>query len=404
MPKRATNILLTVSIVMLVGLLWSRALLSISMGLVLIYALYYWNKNNIGSAKSITLYLKNPLLIWCCSPILLLFTGIYQEGFTATNLQLLLTFSVYPIAGLTAIAAEKFDFTKTISQPWIHSALIALLYPLGWFVFHSTSVIEQYGTGKSLPVFMDNDHLRFSIFLCSALLFTILPVNNARYKKISFAILLIAILFLSVRTAWILTFIIVVGYGIHFFMQYRSFKKNLPKIIIALTIITALFWIFPTTQQKIRYSIYDWQQYNSKGYDSTYSDGVRRAMNTAAWRSIKEDHAAAIGWSAIPSTMKEKFSQQFNGSKTQYGWPFNQWLFWWMGSGFIGMIAFTIWLLYPAWYGFRHKNPFLIIWTLAIAVSCLVESTLNYQYGVFLHVWPLLICWQAYQKNYRSNL
>ncbi|TAH12877.1 MAG: hypothetical protein EAZ12_02110, partial [Sphingobacteriia bacterium] len=165
MPKRATNILLTVSIVMLAGLLWSRALLSISMGLMLFYALYYWNKNNIGSTKSILSHFKHPLLIWCCSPVLLLFLGIYQEGFTATNLQLLLTFSVYPIAGFAAIVAEKFDFTKTISQPWFHAALIALLYPIGWFVFHSSIVIEEYGTGKSLPVFMDNDHLRFSIFL-----------------------------------------------------------------------------------------------------------------------------------------------------------------------------------------------------------------------------------------------
>jgi hypothetical protein len=251
---------------------------------------------------------------------------------------------------------------------------------------------------------MDNDHLRFSIFLCSALLFTLLPVTNARYKKISFAVLLLAILFLSVRTAWVLAFIIVIGYGIHFFMNQQSFKKNLPKLIISATIIIALFWIFPTAQQKIRYSIYDWQQYNSKGYDSTYSDGVRRAMNAVAWIAIKEDHRSAIGWSAIPATMKEKFSAQFNGSKTQYGWPFNQWLFWWMGSGLVGMSFFTIWLLYPAWYGFQHKNPFLIIWTLAIALSCLVESMLNYQYGVLLHVWPLVICWQAYQKNYRSNL
>ncbi len=399
MAKRATNILLTVSIIMLAGLLWSRALLSISMGLMLICALYFWNKNNIGSAKSFYLYFKNPLLIWCCSPILLLFLGIYQEGLTSTNLQLLLTFSVYPIAGLTTIAAEKFNFTKTISQPWIHSAIIALLYPLGWFLFHSSSVIEQYGTGKSLPVFMDNDHLRFSIFLCSALLFTLLPVNNARYKKISFTVLLLAIVFLSVRTAWILAFIIVIGYGFHFFLQHQSSKKNLLIIIISAICITSLFWIFPTTQQKIRYSIYDWQQYNSKGYDSTYSDGVRRAVNTVAWNAIKNDHATAIGWSAIQATIKEKFSQQFNGSKTQYGWPFNQWLFWWMGSGFIGIIVFTIWLMYPTWYGFRHKNPFLIIWTLAIAASCLVESTLNYQYGVFLHVWPLLICWKTDKEN-----
>ena len=208
MPKRATNILLVLSILLLAGLLWSRALLSIGMGLMVVYVIYFWNTSGRPS-------FKEPLLIWCCSPFVLLFTGIYQEGFTATNNQLLLTFSVYPIAGFTAIVTKKMEFSKTISQPWIHAALIALLYPIGWFILHTSNAIEQYGIGKSMPVFMDNDHLRFSMFLCSALLFTLLPVNNARYKKISFIILLVSILFLAVRTAWVLAFIILIGYGIH---------------------------------------------------------------------------------------------------------------------------------------------------------------------------------------------
>ncbi len=118
-----------------------------------------------------------------------------------------------------------------------------------------------------------------------------------------------------------------------------------------------------------------------------------------ALKAIKEDHATAIGWSAIPSALQQKFTQVWNVQKTQYGWPFNQWLFWWMGSGWWGMVLFTAWLFYPAWYGYRNKNPFLIIWTLAIAFSCLVETTINYQYGALLHVWPLLVCWQATKKS-----
>ena len=131
----------------------------------------------------------SPLFIWCVSPLLLAFTGIYQAGFTEANLSFLLTLMVYPIAGITAIAGEKFAFTKTISQPWIHAAFIALLYPLGWFVLHASEAFELYGQGRTLPVFMDTDHVRFSIYLCSALLFTLLPVSNARYKKISFIVL-----------------------------------------------------------------------------------------------------------------------------------------------------------------------------------------------------------------------
>ena len=157
MPKRATNILLALAIIMLGGLLWSRAILSISMGLMAVYAIYYLKQNNAD--------LFSPLFIWCVSPLLLAFTGIYQAGFTEANLSFLLTLMVYPIAGITAIAGEKFAFTKTVSQPWIHASFIALLYPLGWFVLHANEAFELYGQGRTLPVFMDTDHVRFSIFL-----------------------------------------------------------------------------------------------------------------------------------------------------------------------------------------------------------------------------------------------
>ncbi|PJE46679.1 MAG: hypothetical protein CUR34_08610 [Sediminibacterium sp.] len=392
MSNKAKNILLGLAIIMLAGLLWSRAILSISMGLFLIYAVYnaYHQKLKL---------LSNPLFIWCLCPFALILMGIYQDGFNPSNLQILLGILVYPIAGITAIAGEKYSFTKTISQPWIHAALIALLYPLGWFVLHASEAFELYGQGRTLPVFMDTDHVRFSIFLCSALLFTLLPVSNARYKKTSFAILLGAIIFLSVRTGWVIAAIIVTGYGIHYLKRKPLLDRHRNRnILIAIIALVTIFAITPTIQQKIRYTIYDWNNYNTKGYDSTYSDGVRRAINAVALKAISEDHASAIGWSAIPSTLQQKFTQVLNGQKTQYGWPFNQWLFWWMGSGWWGMILYSLWLFYPAWYGYKHNNPFLIIWTLAIAFSCLVETTLNYQYGVLLHVWPIMICWQTFKQ------
>lgn len=384
MPKSNSNILFVLTIIMLGGLLWSRAVLSISMGVLLIVGLYFAFQQKIQA-------FKQPLFIWGLTPLVLVLLGLYQDGLNAANGQIILGLLAYPVACLTAIVADKNKFAIIVSQPWIHAALIALLYPLGWFVLHTSDAIDLYGKGQSLPVFMDTDHLRFSIFLCSALLFTLMPINNARYKKISFAILLGSILFLSVRTGWVILAIILVGYALGLM---RLKPIGWLKISIGIVAVLALLWCIPTSQQKIRYTLYDWQLYDTKGYDATYSDGVRRALNTAAFKAIQDDHAVAIGWSAIPSTLQQKFTQLFNQQTTNYGWPFNQWLFWWMGSGWWGMLLFSAWLLYPAWYGYQKKNPFVIIWTIAIAFSCLVETTLNYQYGVFLHVWPIVICWQ----------
>ncbi len=383
MPKNRKYILWGLSLLMLSGLLWSRALLSISMGLWLIYICI--SRFNLSPKK-----LRSPVFIWSVLPIFLLLLGVYQDGFNKANNQHLLTALVFPVAALAALGFFP-DLNKIIPKLWIYAALIGLGYPLGWFAFHTSEAIQQYGVGKSLPVFMDRDHLRFSIFLCSALLFTLLPSTEIRFKKIIFFVLLAGILLLAVRTAWIISFLIIAGYGIY--------RIGWIRIAATMLVLIGLLWIMPTANNKIRYTIYDWQQYHAKGYNANYSDGVRLTMNKIAWHSIQTEQQSNIGWSAIPATIRSNFSTALKGQTTTYGWPFNEWLFWWMGSGWWGMILFSIWLFYPAWYGWRKDNIFLIIWTVAIAASCLVECTLNYQFGAFLYVWPIMICWFTYSKS-----
>ncbi|MEN9599633.1 MAG: hypothetical protein RL596_1952, partial [Bacteroidota bacterium] len=53
------------------------------------------------------------------------------------------------------------------------------------------------------------------------------------------------------------------------------------------------------------------------------------------------------------------------------------------------LLCFTAWLLYPIGWGYKTKQKEIIIWSIAIAVSCLVEANLNFQFGILLHAWPL---------------
>jgi hypothetical protein len=130
-------------------------------------------------------------------------------------------------------------------------------------------------------------------------------------------------------------------------------------------------------------------------FDANLSDGVRRNINWVAWQNIQSDFNINTGWQAIPATLQSSFTKYFNTQTIEYGWPFNQWLFWWMGSGWWGMLLFSGWFFYPLFKGFQRKNMGIICWTIAIALSCLVETTLNYQYGVFLHIFPIAILWKS---------
>ena len=372
-------------IVSLAGLLWGRAILSLSIGLWLIFSIWHFR-------CWINHWRNNPILLWGIAPVIFALLGVWQSPLAGASWDHLLTLATYPVVVLsvTCMISVKPGLFRTLSYCWIITALLAVLYPIGWYVFNSTAAHERYRSGQSLPVFMDNDHVRFSIFLSGAVLQAWFNRQSAKWVFPACIFLLICVIFLAVRTGWIIVLLMgfIVSLQALFTQQYR--RKGFI-ILTSLFIICIVAWfLFPTVQHKLGYSFYDWNQYVSGKYDSTLSDNARYALNKTAWHAIVSGQQN-IGWASIPETVQTYFKQLFPAYTTGFGWPFNQWLFWWMGSGWWGMLLFTAWLFFPVYWGIRQKNMAAVCWTFAIAASCLVETNLGYQYGVWLHVWGLSI-------------
>ncbi|OYU56324.1 MAG: hypothetical protein CFE25_03515 [Chitinophagaceae bacterium BSSC1] len=375
---------------------WSRALMSLTQGAWCMFAIA------IGWKQ---LSWKNPLFIWSLAPMALWLLGAYQGPMSQANGDLALTWAMYPATVLVVQTTSAEIRQNHWIKIWLAAAFVGAAYPIGYFLTHAFSAVQDYGQGKSLPTFMDTDHVRFSIFLCAS--FLLLLTQPILQKKIRFflaAVLAIIIVFLSVRTGWAILILTLFLYPLLEWKQLQAITKNKAGylIFIVLTLMTSAYFLFPTVQQKIAYSIWEWKQFQPGQYNPTYSDGTRRAINWAAWQAIQEGHSNA-GWAGIPATLSQSFTQLFNGQSTEFGWPFNQWLFWWMGAGWWTMILFSGWLLYPIWQGIKLKEPGLVIWTIAIAISCLIETTLNYQFGAFLHLFPLALYWQQAMEHRASE-
>lgn len=375
-------------IVSLAGLLWSRAILSMSMGVWLVFSLLHFRSWVNG-------WRNNPVLFWGLAPMILGLLGVWQSPADSAGWDHLLTLATYPVVALSVVSIASIDprLFRTLSYCWIAAALLSLLYPLGWYIFNSTAAHERYSSGQTLPVFMDNDHVRFSIFLCGAALLSWLNRHSHKWLSAACIFLLISIIFLAARTGWMIVLVMGFILSIHTAFSQQGLKKGIFMITCLLVICLIAWFLFPTVQHKIGYSLYDWHQYTPGKYDPTLSDNARYAINKAAWHAIQSGDQN-IGWANVPAILLDHFKQLFPSYTTGFGWPFNQWLFWWMGTGWWGMLLFTIWLFFPAYLGLRRKNMAAVCWTFAIAASCLVEANLGYQYGVWLHswivIWPLL--------------
>jgi len=385
-------------IISLAGLLWSRALLSVSLGLWLLFIVYYY--------KQLTFNLfKKDFILWGLSPVLIALLGVWQDPFTVKSWDPVLTLCVYPI---TAIALHLLNLDSSIFKKmipiWILFACLALGKPILFYVLHANDALEKYGSGQSLPVFMDNDHIRFSIFLAAAALFAWIYRKVHTLYLVLFFVLLITILFLAVRTGWMLMISMCMILLLETLIRRskNTYKSSFVFAGIVVLLIVGAWFIFPTVQQKLAYTFYDWQQITNHSFNATLSDGTRYAMNKSAWKLIQNSNTN-IGWAAIETQVQNSFRQLYPGAITPFGWPFNQWLFWWIGSGFIGMLLFSCWLLFPVVIGIKQRNTGLICWSIAITISCLVEVNLAYQYGVWLHVWGIGILWRYHHDNNLEN-
>ncbi|WP_167516649.1 O-antigen ligase family protein [Hydrotalea flava] len=364
-------------VLMLLGLLFSRALLSISMAVWFITIIAFQLQHPFPKEK-------HPLLYWSIMPLGLFVVGAWQLPFQKDTYDFLLNLCTYPIAFFAVrLLYASIDGNKII-RIWIVVAFLSSIYPLSWYVTHFQEAVIKYGSGQSMPVWMDHDHIRYSIFLCSAfaLLLFHYPFSNKFRLPVVVATFLL-IVFLSVRTAWVILAIMLLFIP---FLKTIPYRKWLTIGIIAIACCS--YFIFPTVQKKIAYTLYDWQQFKPAVFNSNYSDGARRNLNDIAVEAIQHK-SYNVGWAGVAPTMQQYGKKYFPQQPMQFGWPFNQWLFWLLGSGWIGMLLWSTWLLYPILWGIQQQQFGITAWTIAISASCLVESNLNFQFGVFLHAWPL---------------
>lgn len=374
-------------IISLAGLLWSRAILSLSALAWVIWLLIHARKDIVHDQNK-------PLLIWGISPICIALLGCWQNHFAKEDLDHLLTLSTYILAAFTgSLIAVKYHQTGLLKY-WVWVSLIALSYPLFWYVTHYEETLIRYGSGQTVPVWMDDDHVRFGMFLAVSCFIGFVLFAQQKTMRLISIFLLLAILLLAIRTAWImiLVMILVTTLFILLYGTWLQKRRLLMGIIAVMVLVIITYQLSPGIQQKIAYTVYDWQQYESGKANPTLSDATRRVINDESWKLIQKGQNN-IGWSAIDGVIRKSVQSSYPEQKFDFGWPFNQWLFWWMGSGFTGLVLFSIWLLYPLIRGIQKKNIALSAVSAAIMVSCLIETNLAYQYSVWIHAWVIALLW-----------
>lgn len=370
----------------LLGLLFSRALLSLIHIVWLLLILLFANKKIIKQNKT--------AIVWSCLPFVFFWLGAWQTITEKDTYDYLLSLKTYPISFFSVLILNcKTQFQ--VKKIWIIVATTSFLIPLFYFLKDVNSAINAYSLGQVVYTPMDTDHVRYSIFLIAALILT--QVTFSKTSKYIFSgFLFLFLLFLAVRTGWL--GLLVVGFAIITQQFFTSLKKGIKLLILLGVAVTTAYFAFPQIKQKINYVVYDWQINNQTTANFNYSDGARFITNATAVSLIKNNYNVNVGWANIGNALETEFSHQHPNKTLVFHWPFNQFLFWYLGSGWWGCFLFLLWMIFPIVFAIKKRNIYLAIWQIFIAATCFTESTISLQFGIFLHTWGIALLWNMQPK------
>ncbi|MEO7530051.1 MAG: O-antigen ligase family protein [Sediminibacterium sp.] len=367
----------TVSLILLfTGLLISRAMLSFAS--VLIAVPFFFQYTGIKR-----IYLLALLFIFF--PVLI--SGLWSEDtqlwWNSFSVKIPL---ITMMMGLTSIQLSSKRWQQ-ITQLFILIVFIGCCWSL---LQYSQAIQDAYLKAKTLPTPAENDHIRFSWMVVTAILLGVKCASIEKQKLtryILIAILLFFVIYLHILAAK--TGLVCLYGGCFIYFLYTVFVQKKWKTgvsVVAIAIIAASFcyYTMPTLRNRIQYVVYDFSNYSKGNAMPGYGDAARWLSIRAGYAITKKHPITGVGFGDMLAAVNQ-WHQTDHPSSLLYErfLPANEWLVYGIGSGLPGLVCFTFGLLLLL-YAATERNALSIVLSLISLVPFLIDDTLEGQYGVVI--------------------
>ena len=357
------------------GLLFSRALLSIMMASGLLLLL-------IPSVRQVFAAVFKRPLIFLLTGIILFYAWLFfldPQRYTLERMALHLgVISLLCLLHFIAASSDRL-------LPFILIAGVLSTLPTVYDMIMHKGLAALYEKGQAAYTLMQGDHQRFSIWISGCLgLAWYYWLMEHKKQALWFVLYFTAFLvLLSVRTGWLFAGLVTAGGGI-IYLQRQQKRIYWIRSILGVILIMAIAYSVPFVRNKIHYMQWEWSE-RKAAEKSAGSDAVRRMVNESAVELIREN-PMGLGEGKAALALKERIKVNYPDAAVRFQWPFNQYLKWWLSAGWVmGTLPFLL-VLYLLYRLYFTRNYLTGIWVLFIALTGFYESTLEMQYGFFLGV------------------
>ncbi|MBS1641964.1 MAG: O-antigen ligase family protein [Bacteroidetes bacterium] len=290
---------------------------------------------------------------------------------------------------------------------WVLTVLVLLAS--GWSIWQyiiNKQLIEQsYLVAKVIPVWLDDDHIRFSwlIVLTIILMCWQLNIQSNRIEKIfgyTTLLLLFAFLhFMAARTGLLCLYVALIVFFFYFLWKRKTRKYAITFFIATTTIIILAFYTLPTLKNRMQYVVWDVKQFTNNNYLQGSADGGRWLSIKAGFNVGVMKPFAGVGFGDIRNETFKWYDVYYpNTLATERFLPHSEWMVYFAGSGLMGMIFFTIglWLLYN--YFFK-KNIFSFVMAVVLLIPLITDDTLEGQYGITIFSFVIAVVYHLNKIN-----
>ncbi len=378
------------------GMFVARAIVSISMIVMVIYALIFTDPR-----KTFTSFFKDPILV-ALSLIFFgyLFSSLYStedHGYLMERLRLKLPFLALPVAFAS--------LNKKISQPVFYSLLYFFL-----IIVSATTIIViiKYAADfKEINIayvqgrVMDTpfNHIRYSLMVSFAIFIAyylfglkfFLRYPWERWLIAGLGFYLMCFLHLLAVRSGLVAFYLCVFYLIfnHIFRR-RQLKTALCLSTIVLMLPILAYVMLPSVKAKITYMKYDLDQLLLFRNASGFSDGGRIISIKEGMSIFKENFIFGTGVGDLKHEMSEKLKEAPE-DPPDYLLPHNQFVFVAAGTGIAGLLIFCLGIFLPLFNRKNLGNILFICFYIIVLSSFFTEATVEEQMGTAFYLLFLLL-------------
>lgn len=378
-----------------IGMMWSRAILSIGVVAFPALSLLFMQK------KDLIRYCNNKVIRGTWILFILLSISLLWTHDLANGLEALMNKTMFFLLPLFFFLMPKENAKWRRITLWgialIH--LVPMIESIWIFFQDMNKWIEVYNTMGTLSIASYNDHIRFTL---SLILLNLLLANEYIYNKeisikknskrafIVFSLFSFLFLhFIASKSGIILLYISLFAWIV---LSLKSWKKRILTSASLLLVIVSMLYISPTFRKKIDMVKYQWESYQERNYlNYNNSEEGRLISYKLAWYSIQENPILGTGIGAEKNKMQEKYALYYPEiPEDNHLIPHNQYLFSMLSLGVILGILFL--LLYFGIFidikskRFNMRNLLVFV----IFVSFFPEANLESQFGIFICTFYLL--------------